>query len=140
MRPLRNRLDCGLPVLRRIADIGARRLLNPVEPLLERRHHACGLIHAQRGLCEQYQLLPRLEIKVRDITFMFNQMNMLRRLPHHADRLIMPTMTDIDDFVAFTDEPRHFTMDFAHQRAGRIDDEHAAPFGFRLHLRRYAMR
>ena len=71
---------------------------------------------------------------------MFNQMDVFRRLPYYADSLVMPTMTDIHDFVSLADEPRHFTMDFAHQRAGRIDDEHAAPFGFRLHLRRYAMR
>ena len=140
MRPLRNRLDCGLPVLRRIADIGARRLLNPIEPLLERRHHARSLIDTQRGLCEQYQLLSGTEIKIRDITFMFNQMNMLRRLPYHADSLVMPAMPDIHDFVSLADKTRHFPMNFAHQRAGRIDDEHATPFGFRLHLRRYAMR
>ena len=65
---------------------------------------------------------------------------MLRRLPHHADGLIMPAMPNIHDLIALTDEPQHLTMDFAHQRARRVNDEHAAPFSFRLHLRRHAMR
>lgn len=98
------------------------------------------LIDAERGLREQHQLLLRPEIQRIHVRLMFDQMHVHGVLPHHADRLIMPPMADVDDLVAFAHETQYFTMHLADQRAGGIHDVHAATCGLRLDLRRHAVR
>ena len=71
---------------------------------------------------------------------MFDQMHVHGVLPHHADRLIMPPMADVDDLVAFAHETQYLTMHLADQRAGGVHDVHAAACGLRLDLRRHAVR
>ena len=132
---LGNELDRGLPVGRGIADIRARRHLDPREPTLQRLDGAGRLIHAQRGLREQHQLGRIIEVQRFHIRLVLDQVHMLGRLPHHADGLVVAAVPDVDDLVPLPHEPQHLTVDLADQRAGGIHHMHAAARRLGLDLR-----
>ncbi|KFJ05792.1 hypothetical protein BITS_1796 [Bifidobacterium tsurumiense] len=73
------------------------------------------------------------------IILMLDEMHMLRRFPDHANRLIMPTMADVHDFVSVTYKTQDFSMHLADQGARRIHDIHPASARLFLNGRRDAM-
>src|SRR3546814_4995808 len=82
-------------------------------------------------VCSSDLRIVTLERQGRDIRDCFHQSDAIRvHLPHRADHLGMAGMADKDDVMALFDLAFGLPVDLAHQRAGGVEIEKLAAFGF----------
>ena len=135
-----DRLDGGLPVGRRVADVLLVRADDRREPLLEDAHDLSGVVDRQRRLGDEGEVgrIARLE-PTRIGDRLDQRHRALGQLPHGPDHLRMAGMPDQHDVEALGVVPLGFDVHFRDQRAGGVEKEHPAGLGRRRHRFRHSM-
>ena len=118
--------DDLLPVLRRVADVVARRTAHQRESLPQQVHRFQRLIDAQRGLGQPDHLGRILDLDGCDVSAAVHDLDGVRRLAVGALHLLVPAVTDEHDVVALVGEPHRFLVHLGDQRAGGVDHPQVA--------------
>jgi DNA recombination protein RmuC len=136
----RDRLDRGLPVLRGVADVVARRVDQLGEAVLEGGHRGDRLIDGQRGLGEPHDLGRVAHLDACHAIRPVDQVDARGRLAGRADDLLVPLVADQQDVVVAGGEPPRLVVHLGDERAGGVDGRQPPPHGLLANRRRDAVR
>jgi hypothetical protein len=128
-----------LTVLRGVADVVARRRLQPGEPVLQLVHGRQGLVDRERGLRQPDDLLRVAHLDVRDVVGAVDELDVLRGLTGGALDLLVTAVADQQDVVVVAREPLGLLVHLGDQRAGRVDRAQATVGRFLVHSGRDAV-
>ncbi len=125
----RDDLDGGLPVLRGVADVVARRVDEPREALAQRGDRLHGLVDRQRRLGEPHHLGRVTHADPGSALRAVDQPHPVRRLAGSADDLLVTLVADQQDVIAAGREAPGLVVHLGDERAGGVDGPQAALLG-----------
>ena len=130
----------GLTVGRRVTDVVGARADDLREALAQALDDAAGLVHRERGLGDEGDVLGVLEHQRVDVRLGLHEDDPIGRLAHRALDLLVAVVADEDDRVARGGEAARLDMHLRDERAGRVDRLQPQRPGVLVHDRRHAVR
>lgn len=121
VRRRRDLLHRDLPVLRGVADVVRRRVLDGRVLLTQQPHRLHRLVDTERGLRQPDQVVGVRDVERGDVGRSVHQDRALRSVPHGALDLFVAGVTDEDDRALGLREACGFAMDLRHEGAGGVD-------------------
>ena len=117
----RDLLHRHLAVLRGVADVVARRVLQRREPLAQPAHRLHRLVDAERGLGEPDHLVGVAHRHRVDRVRAVDELHVVGRLARRALDLLVARVADQQDVVVGGGEPDGLLVHLGDQRAGGVD-------------------
>ena len=114
-------LDRGLPVLRGVADVVARRVEQGREALTQRVDGLDRLVHRQRRLGQPDHLGRVPDLDLRGAVGAVDQADPGRGLAGRPHYFLVSLVADQQDVVVLGREPPRLVVHLGYQRAGRVD-------------------
>jgi hypothetical protein len=136
----RDLLDHFLAVLRRVADVVARRRLEQRQPGAQPFDGVHGLVDRQRGLRQPHDLRRIAHGDAVDRVRPDDQLDVCGRLAGGTHDLLVPLVPDEQDVVVVGGVPARLHVHLRHQGAGGVDRLERTPPRLLVHLRRDPVR
>ena len=134
-----NLFDGDLAVLRRVANVVTRRILQVRESGAQATNGLHGLVDRQRGLRQPNQILGVRNLDDSGFFRVVNECRLVGRMAHRAFDLFVTFVADEQDVKTCSRKSLRFAVNLGDKRAGRIDGHEIAVERIALDLRRDAV-